>query len=52
MPQAARFRLDVQGALLQDFLEDGADPVAVFLLKPSQEDGASAGFGSIRSQGE
>lgn len=44
MPQAAGSRLDVQGALLQDFLEDGTDPVAVFLLAPGQEDGAFAAF--------
>jgi uncharacterized protein (DUF169 family) len=48
MPQAAGSGLDVQGALLRDFLENGTDPVAVFLLKPGQADSAFAGFRPVR----
>lgn len=43
MPEAA-----TRESLLRDLLGDGADPVAVFLLAPGQEDGVFAAFEPVR----
>ncbi len=41
-------QMTTHGSLLRDFLGDGTDPVAVFLLKPGQADGAFIAFEPVR----